>query len=189
MKSSMTRRRLLPALILGVLCTAALPACSKARAQTPAPPPALNVPEAPARMNIPVNPDPVPPPEPPPAATADKPVTGPPASTTTKPRPTPTPTPTPAPPVQTPVIEPQPGPVRLAQSNSEERARVRLAEAVRDIGKVKKDTLPRAAKEQYDSAERFIRAAKSALSVKNFVYAFYCADKAATLAELLVKRS
>jgi hypothetical protein len=25
--------------------------------------------------------------------------------------------------------------------------------------------------------------------VKNFVYAYYCADKAATLAELLVKRS
>jgi|SRR5687768_8299769 len=186
MKSSMTRGRLLPALILGVLCTAALPACSKARAQTAAPPPALNVPDAPARMNIPVNPDPVPPPEPPPAATADKPVTGPPASTTTKPRPTPTPAP--APPVQTPVIE-QPAPVRLAQSNSEERARARLAEAVRDIGKVKKDTLPRAALEQYDSAERFIRAARSALSVKNFVYAFYCADKAATLAELLVKRS
>jgi hypothetical protein len=187
MKRSMTRRRLLPALILGVLCTAALPACSKARAQTPVPPPALNVPDAPARMNIPVNPDPVPPPEPPPAATADKPVAGPPASTTTKPRPTPTPTPPPA--VQTPVIETQPSPVRLAQSNSEERARTRLAEAVRDIGKVKKDTLPRAAQEQYDSAERFIRAAKSALSVKNFVYAFYCADKAATLAELLVKRS
>ena len=186
MKSSMTGRRLLPALILGVLCTAALPACTKARAQTPAPPPALNVPDAPARMNIPVNADPVPPPEPPPVAASDKPVTGPPAATTTKPRPTPTPTP--AVPVQTPVPDP-PAPVRLAQSNSEDRARARLAEAMRDIGKVKKDALPRAAQQQYDSAERFIRAAKSALSVKNFVYAFYCADKAATLAELLVKRS
>jgi outer membrane biosynthesis protein TonB len=186
MKSLMTGRRMLPALSLAVLCAAALPACTKARAQTPAPP-ALNVPDAPGRMNIPVTADPVPPPEPPPATTADKPVTGPPASATTKPRPTPTPAPTP--PVQTPVTDPPPAPVRLAQSNSEDRARNRLNDAVRDLGKVKKDALPRGAREQYDSAERFIRAAKSALSVKNFVYAFYCADKAATLAELLVKRS
>ena len=57
------------------------------------------------------------------------------------------------------------------------------------MGKVKKDALPRSAREQFDSAERFIKMARSALGVKNFVYAYYCADKAATLAELLVKRS
>ena len=183
MSGSMTGRRLLPALLLAGLCAAVLPACTKARAQTPAAPPALNVPEAPGRMNIPVNPDPEPPPEPPPAQTTDKPVTAPPV---TKPRPTPTPAA--PPPAQPPVTDPPPAPVRLAQSEFEGKARDRLAVAVREIAKVKKDGLPGAAREQYDSAERFIRMAKSALSVKNFVYAFYCADKAATLAELLVKR-
>jgi outer membrane biosynthesis protein TonB len=182
MKDSMTGRRLLPALILAGLSAAALPACSKARAQTPAPPPALNVPDAPGRMNIPVNPDPVPPPEPPPVQSTDKPVTAPPV---TKPRPTPAPA---APPPAQPAPDPPPAPVRLAQSEFEGKARERLSVAVREIAKVKKEALQGAAREQYDSAERFIRMTKSALSVKNFVYAFYCADKAATLAELLVKR-
>jgi outer membrane biosynthesis protein TonB len=182
----MAGRRLLPVLLLGALGTASLPACTKARAQTPGPPPALNVPDTPERMNIPVNPDPIPPPEPPPVPPAEKPVVAPPASATTKPRPTPTPT---ASPVVPPPADTSPAPVRLAQSGVEEQARNRLAVAVRDMAKVKKDALPRSAREQFDSAERFIKMARSALDVKNFVYAYYCADKAATLAELLVKRS
>ncbi|HVQ41848.1 MAG TPA: hypothetical protein VMS54_06570 [Vicinamibacterales bacterium] len=43
------------------------------------------------------------------------------------------------------------------------------------------------AREQYDSAKRFVRMAEDKLREKNFVYAEYCADKAATLASLLVK--
>jgi hypothetical protein len=43
------------------------------------------------------------------------------------------------------------------------------------------------AREQYDSAQRFVHLAEAKLLEKNFVYADYCADKAATLASLLVK--
>jgi len=60
-----------------------------------------------------------------------------------------------------------------------------LAQA--DLKRVQKALLSADAKEQYESAERFVRMAEDALRTKNFVYAFYCADKAATLASLLVK--
>ena len=56
-----------------------------------------------------------------------------------------------------------------------------------DLKRVQRASLSADAKEQFDSAERFARMAEDALRTKNFVYAFYCADKAATLASLLVK--
>jgi hypothetical protein len=52
---------------------------------------------------------------------------------------------------------------------------------------VRRDALGREAQSQYDNAMRFIRTTQQALAAKNFVYAAYCADKAATLAALLVK--
>ena len=69
----------------------------------------------------------------------------------------------------------------------EARARERIASAERDLGRVSRGSLPSAARDQYDSANRFIRMAKDALTARNVVYAAYCADKAATLASLLGK--
>ena len=160
--------------------------CLKARAQTPAPPP-LNVPDAPERINIPVKPDPQPVVEPP-AAVIDKPAVTQPAASS-KPKPTPAPTPATPPPAQPPAGDPPPAPVAVATTEWETKARDRLIFAEREIQKVRSDGLPRVSQEQYDSAKRFIAMANRAVVVKNFVYAYYCADKAATLAELLLKRA
>ncbi len=69
----------------------------------------------------------------------------------------------------------------------EARARERLDRAEKDLALVSRGALGPDARDQYDSAARFIRMAKEAITAKNFVYAAYCADKAATLASLLVK--
>ncbi len=181
--------RLLPLVLVAGLSLTTLPACTKVRAQAPAPPPALNVPDGPPRINLPVDPVPAPPAEPPAASTVDKPVTTPPAASTTRPRPTPPSTTTPPPPGQPPANDPPPAPVRLGQIDAEKRATDRLATAEREILRVKREALPRDAQEQHDSATRFIRMAKNAMTAKNYVFAYYCADKAATLAALLVKRT
>lgn len=180
------RGRLLLVSVAG-LSIAALPGCTKVRAATPAPP-ALHVPEAPARINVPVDPVPLPPPEPTPTATVEKPA--PPVATGNTTRPRPTPTPTTPPPGQPPTSDqPPPAPVRIGQPDAEKRAQDRLAVAEREIKRVSRDALPKDARDQHDSATRFIRMAKNAMTAKNYVFAYYCADKAATLAELLVRRT
>jgi hypothetical protein len=74
-----------------------------------------------------------------------------------------------------------------AAGELETRAKERLDRAVRDLGRVSRGSLGADARDQYDSADRFIRMAKDALASRNFVFALSCADKAATLAALLVK--
>jgi hypothetical protein len=143
-------------------------ACGKVQAKTPAPMPTLTMP-----VNL----------EPPAVAPpADKPA----ASTTTRPArpttPTPTPTPTPAPVTDAPVLQTSVSLVQL-----ENKARDSLERAKKDLSRVKRDTLGRDAQDQYDSAKRFIDQATDAITARNFVYAASCADKAATLAGLLVK--
>jgi len=69
----------------------------------------------------------------------------------------------------------------------EQRATARLKKAEDDLKRVQKTSLPADARDQFESAERFVRMAQEAIKAKNFVYALYCADKAATLASLLVK--
>jgi len=68
------------------------------------------------------------------------------------------------------------------------RAKDRLSNADRDLARVPVASLGADAREQYESAKKFVRMAKDALTAKNYVYAAYCADKAATLAALLNKR-
>jgi hypothetical protein len=62
-----------------------------------------------------------------------------------------------------------------------------MALAERDLDKVDEDDLSRAAREQYETAKRFLRLAGEALLVKNYVYARQLADNAATLAAQLLK--
>jgi hypothetical protein len=154
-------------------------ACGKAQARvlTPAPPPAadLALPEPPPRLLIPVA---VEPPAPPPGEKPVDPPARPPGSRqTTAPPPTPPPNEPPPPVLRT--------GVNLAAL--EARATTDLARAERDLARVSPLALSRDAREQYDSAQRFIRMAKEALETRNVVYAAQCADKAATLASLLVK--
>ena len=161
----------------------ALSACNKVQARTPGPAPApLSVPDPPLRLQLPVD---VEPPPPPPATEK------PPAPTTpaTRPRPTPAPTPTPSPPPATTAGETTPPPVVQAgdQAQNEQRAREYLRVAESNLQRVQPKSLGRAALDQYESAQSFVRRTKEALTARNYVYAVYCAEKAATLAALLVK--
>ena len=167
-----------------VFCAVAAPACTKVQARTPAAepvdPPTLATPEPPSRLKLPVSVDP-------PASagsTTEKtsappnrgkpPVAAPPAGSSTTPPPA-----TPPEPVTSPVIQ--------AGPDVEQKARERLRQAQNDLKRVQRASLSLDAREQYDSAQRFVRMTDDALRAKNFVYAQYCADKAATLASLLVK--
>ena len=167
-----------------LFCVVAAPACSKVQARTPAAdpvePPMLATPEPPSRLKLPV------PVDPPAAAgsTAEKPPVPagrgkPPAATPPAGSSSTVPPPTPPEPATSPVIQ--------AGPDVEQKARDRLRQAQNDLKRVQRASLSADAKEQYDSAERFARMADDALRAKNFVYAGYCADKAATLASLLVK--
>ena len=160
-----------------------LSACNKVQAKTPGPAPTpLVVPDPPMRLHLPVDVEPPPPPPP----TTEKPA----APTTPPPRqkPAPTPTVTPTPPAAS-TGETTPPPVVQTndQAQNEARARDHLRNAEHNLSKVQPTSLPRAAQDQYESAQKFVRMAKEALTARNYVYAASCAEKAATLAALLVK--
>jgi len=178
------RGRLVRISALAAMIGVTAAACGHAQAKTPGPTPALAVPDPPSRLVIPVALE-IPAPTP---APSDKPVpTTSPRPSAARPTPTPvaTPTPTPSP---TPVETPPPVLQTTATPGEfEARAQDWLARARKDLARVSPGKLSRDARDQYDSAERFIRMAQDAIAAKNFVYAAYCADKAATLAGLLVK--
>jgi hypothetical protein len=161
-----------------------LSACNKVQAKTPGPAPTpLVVPEPPPRLQLPVD---VEPPPPPPPATEK------PAAPTTPAKPPqrpPIPTPTPAPPPASSTGETTPPPVVQTsdQAQNETRAREHLRNAENNLSKVQPKSLGRAALDQFESAQKFVRMTKEALTARNYVYAVYCAEKAATLAALLVK--
>jgi hypothetical protein len=150
--------------------------CRKVEAKVPAAPVAmaLETPEPPSRLVIPVSAEPPPAPDKPAPTSPTRPPTRPPV---TGGPPNPPPDPTPPPVLKT----------GSSLAELEARATERLDRAQRDIARVSPGSLTPNARDQYDSAMRFIRMAKDAILTKNFVYAAYCADKAATLAGLLVK--
>ena len=161
----------------------ALSGCTKVQAKTPgpAPTPPLAVPDPPIRLYLPVD---VEPPPPPPATEKPTPTTTP----ANRPRPTPTPTPTPAPPATSAGETTAPPVVQTSdQAQNEAKAREHLRNAENNLQKVQSKPLGRAAQDQYESAQKFVRMTKEALIARNYVYAVYCAEKAATLAALLVK--
>ena len=162
--------------------TALTAACLKADAKTPEPP--LTVPDPPSRLAIP---GPVEAPAPaPPAPTSSASPEKPPTSTTAPP---PKPTVTPTKPVTQDSGPPTPGQVLLPGGGAEveARAKERLDRAEKDLRRVNRASLSTDAREQYDSADRFIRMARDAVTSRNFPFALSCADKAATLAALLLK--
>jgi hypothetical protein len=68
----------------------------------------------------------------------------------------------------------------------EQRVRATIAQASRDLGRINSRALTAEAKAQYDIAKRFVEQAGDALKAKNFVFAGQLADKASTLATLLL---
>jgi len=170
---------------------AASAACLKVQAKTPEPAPALETPEAPTHLIIPVaipEPEPVPVPPAAPPATPPKPrdtSTSSRASDRTSPPPTP-------PPATTPVTEPPAAPPPVLQTTSngpEEERKVQavLKKANDDLGRVTYASLKSDARAHYDLAKSFILQAENALKIKNYPFAAQLAEKAANLASQLLK--
>ncbi len=164
-------------------------ACHRVEARTPAPAPALLPPVPPARVVVPVilpEPEPTPPPDTPadspakrqtpqqqqrPPAQSSPPVT-PPAN--------PPPTETPA---QPPVLQTTSNAVEV-----EQRTKGLLAAAQATLDRIDFGALTHEGRETYNQVKGLIRSADQALKEKNLLYANACADKAAALANGLVKR-
>jgi uncharacterized protein (DUF885 family) len=69
----------------------------------------------------------------------------------------------------------------------EQKAQSNIAAAQRDLQKVNYKALSPDAKLQFDTAQQYIGQAETALKMRNYVFAGQLAEKAATLASLLVK--
>jgi type IV secretory pathway VirB10-like protein len=80
-------------------------------------------------------------------------------------------------------LRPAPG----SESTTEASIRAHLSRAARDLGRVNYATLNQDGKTQYDTAKRFMQQAEEALRAGNLILAGKLADKAATMAAVLVR--
>jgi hypothetical protein len=171
-------------LLCFALLTLALAGCAKARAQTPAPVP-LDVPPVPARVIVPDIEE---------VALASEtgdPARTAPARTDTAARPADKPADPPKPGTQDPPKVEEAPRVRVPQMANNEEAdravRAIMARAQGLLSGVDYRALTPAARQQYDTARRFITQADNALKIRNYVFARNLADKAETLARQLGK--
>ena len=173
-----------------VLLAASLGACAaKAQVRAEAELPLLDPPPAPPRVvaAYPVEPDPLPMAPPTEAATPVKPPARP-ARPDTRPE-----TVANAPEPPEPVARPAPAPsLTLTPSPGSEQQTVAairdlLLRAGRDLARVNAASLNTDGRTQYDQARRFLQQAEDALRTKNIVFAGKLADKAATMAAVLVR--
>jgi len=171
-----------------LLLTLSLGACA-AKAQVLSEPamPQLDPPPPPPRVIAQYEPEPEPVVAPPPAepATAKPPAR--PTRSEQRPEPAQT-TPEPAdniarPPAPSLTLTPTPG----SEAQTVAAIRNLLANATRDLSRVNQASLNADGKSQYDSARRFIQQAEDALRTRNVVFAGKLADKAATMAAVLVR--
>jgi len=181
--------RVLP--IALIVCLAAWSgACAKARAHTEVPLPVLTPPEAPKR-NIESYPDePVPTveplsidaalasPPPRPAARTPAPRPEPPKAEPARSEPAPAAA---APPALT--LKPAPG----TENKTQASIRDLMARAQKDLQRVQYAALDADGRAQYDTARRFIDQAEEAMKSGNLAFAGKLADKAATLALVLIR--
>jgi hypothetical protein len=172
------------AAIVGLLAGAA---CAKSPPRVPTQPTALDIPLPPPRVLLPVvlsepveaaaeEPEPV-------AATPATPRSRN-ASTVARPQDKPA-TPAaaaPEPPASQPVLQ-----TTADVSALQERIRKDLAEAEYNLNRLKPQELNTSARAQYDQARGFIRQARDAERIRNFLYAGQLARKAAVVAGQLVK--
>ena len=170
--------------------------CANAKAQAVLPDATpLAIPQAPSRVVVPPAPEPPPPLiESTPAATsttsANPPPSGSRSSRDTRPS---SPPPAANPPVTTPPPAPASPTTPLEtqgnQNELEQRTRGLLGSAKSTLLKINKQALTSDGKAQYDAAERFVKQADDALIARNYVYAWQLADKANTIATLLLRHS
>lgn len=112
-----------------------------------------------------------------------------------QPKPDTTPKPEPAPTQpEKPAVQPQPQPPALtlkptpgSESTTEGSIRRLINNANRDLARVNYGLLNQDGKAQYDTAKRFMQQAEDALRSGNLVFAGKLADKAATMAAVLVR--
>jgi hypothetical protein len=128
-----------------------------------------------------------PPGSPPATRNTAKPAATPPAKVETPPKPEPPRTEPEKPPVVSPppalTLKPTPGSV----STTEGSIRHLISNAARDLARVDYGSLNQDGKAQYDTAKRFMQQADDALRSGNLVFAGKLADKAATMAAVLVR--
>ena len=62
-----------------------------------------------------------------------------------------------------------------------------MARAARDLARVNQASLKADGRTQFETARRFLQQAEEALKVRNIVFAGKLADKAATMAAVLVR--
>jgi hypothetical protein len=175
-------------IVAPLLLTAALSACAaKAQVRSEVEVPLLDPPPPPPRVVV-TYAEPEPPPEPPPieAAAPVKPAPRPPRA---EQRPDPVET-LPEPPAATRTTPPAaltltPTPGTEAQTVTAIRAL--MDRASRDLQRVNAGALNHDGRAQLDQARRFLQQADEALKVSNIVFAGRLADKAATMAAILVR--
>jgi hypothetical protein len=172
-------RRLLP---IALLTLAA--GCATAKAQGPLVPQPLEVPPVPPRVIVP-DIEEVQPPAAESAASrpspqrADPPPKPPDSTATEPPRTTDPPRPAETPRVRTPQT--------ANDEQAEREVRAIMGRAQTMLQNVDYRGLSNAARQQYQTAERFIRQADNALKIRNYIFARNLADKAETLARQLGK--
>jgi hypothetical protein len=91
--------------------------------------------------------------------------------------------PTAAPPTASLTLTPTPG----SEPQTVAAIRALMARAARDLGRVNTAALNRDGRSQFDTARRFLEQADEALKASNIVFAGKLADKAATMAAILVR--
>jgi hypothetical protein len=74
------------------------------------------------------------------------------------------------------------------EGEAERRIRLLLAQATGDLNRINMQTLNADARQQFDTARRFVTQAEEALRSRNLVFATNLADKAAALASQLANR-
>lgn len=191
-------RGLAPLVVLAAGLAAGAAGCARPQPTVVPEPPALAVPVAPPRLLAPL-----PEPELPAGeeagaeapATPRRPVRQPPRPRPDAPREG-TKTETPADPAATPPAEAKPAepsaPLRTPQTANDQQAERRIREvlgrATQALAQVNVGRLGGDARQQYESARRFVDQAGGALRAGNYMFASYLADKAEALARGLVGR-
>jgi outer membrane biosynthesis protein TonB len=179
--------------VLVLLATSAA-ACAKLQARTEPEMPTLSPPPPPPRVveryveELPAVAEAPPAEYPAPITTATRAAPKPPAPRAVEPTPKPEPPPVePERPAAAPppslTLKPAPG----AESPSQESVRTLLNRAAKDLSRVNYGTLKQDGKTQYDTAKRFMQQAEEALRGGNLIFAGTLADKAATMASVLVR--
>lgn len=164
-----------------VLLVAALSACGRVQARTQPMRPPLETPPPPPHVIVPV--------DIPPLVQAPEPTEEPPARPPVRSAPRPAPR-AEAPPPVPPAAEPD-MPRRTLQTTTnvaetEGRIRAQMTRASQDLGRIDYRALGPEGRAQYDIAKRFNQQAEEALKARNLPFAAQLADKAASLALLLL---